>query len=59
MDVKIANGVATVTAYLRPVSGQGLCTAECGFVTQSVTLEEALPEGTLFQSPPGVDPGCG
>lgn len=59
LKVQVVEGVALITAYLRQADVDVTCSAECGFVTQTITLSEALPEGTSFASPDGIDPGCG
>ena len=59
LKVEVVEGVALITSYLRQADVDGTCSMECGFVTQTITLSEALPEGTSFASPDGIDPGCG
>ena len=52
-------GFDLVLLDLRQADVDGTCSMECGFVTQTITLSAALPEGTSLASPVGIDPGCG
>jgi hypothetical protein len=60
VHVEINDGRAVISAVLKEVELDGAdCTAECGTVTQTITLPEPLPTGVRFEAPPDADPGCG
>lgn len=61
IDLEVDGSVATVAAWMvGPPPRDGLtCTAECGRVTQAVTLDEPLPaEVNRFQPASGAVVGC-
>jgi hypothetical protein len=57
LDVDVGGGVALITAVMKGHDGD--CTGECASVTQTVTLDEPLPNDVRFEAPPDADPGCG
>jgi hypothetical protein len=66
--IKIADGVelavdgeqAVVSAWMRSdTPAEAACTLECGFVTQSVTLDQPLPATISFASADDAYEGCG
>jgi hypothetical protein len=60
LHVKVEGDVAIVTATMEGSTDvHDACTLECGYVTQSLTLDQPLAEGVRFASPPDADPGCG
>jgi hypothetical protein len=56
--VDVRDGVALITAVMKTRSNDGDCDALCASVTQTITLDEPLPEGVRFEAPPEPDPGC-
>lgn len=61
IEVTTEGSVATVTAWMAgPTPRDGLvCTADCGRVTQAVTLDEPLAESIeRFEPVPGAVQGC-
>lgn len=63
VDVEVRGDTAMVAAWMRgpePVPSEGaVCTTECGFVTQSVTLPEPLSERVAgFEPVDHAVPGC-
>ena len=57
--VDVKNGVAVITAMAKRFTIDGGCDAVCGTVTQTITLDEPLPEGVRFEPAFDADPGCG
>ncbi|MDQ3305359.1 MAG: hypothetical protein M3535_05160 [Actinomycetota bacterium] len=63
VDVRVQGEVAVISAWMRgpdlPLPPDTDCTAECGLVTQSVTLAEPLPdEVSALEPAPGSVDGC-
>ena len=58
VHVDVNDGVAVITAVMKSEPDGVDCTMECGTVTQTITLPEALPTGVRFEAPPDADPGC-
>ena len=59
LDVDVKDGVALITAVMKSRSNDGDCDALCAAVTQTITLDEPLPNDVRFEAPPDADPGCG
>lgn len=59
LSIGVVDGVATISAIVENSAGAKSCTLECGQVSQSVTLDEPLPEPVRFAYPDDADPGCG
>jgi hypothetical protein len=59
LTVDVGGDVAVVTAIMKREGEAERCTLECGYVTQSTTLAEPLPDGVRFEHPADADPGCG
>ncbi len=57
VDVEVRGDTAVVAAWMRgpelPMPENTACTMECGFVTQSVTLSEPLPDHVSEFEPAG------
>ena len=58
VTVEIDGTVARVGAWVSEVGGE-VCTAECGIVRQSVTLDEPLPRDVVLQPLAGAVRTCG
>ena len=58
LKVKVEGDVAIVTATMERPRDVHSCTLECGYVAQSLTLDQPLAEGVRFASPADADPGC-
>lgn len=58
LSIDLVDGEATVRAIVESRSGNGRCTLECGQVTQTVTLDEPLPDPVRFTYPADANPGC-
>ena len=59
LSINVADGVATISAIVENSNGAKRCTLECGHLSQSVTLDEPLPEPVRFAYPDDANPGCG
>ena len=59
LSIDVVDGVATIRAIVENTADAEQCTLECGNVSQSVTLDEPLPEPVRFAYPGDADPGCG
>jgi hypothetical protein len=60
LEVDFDGDVAVVSAWMRSDTPAGaLCTLECGFVTQSITLDVPVPATIGFVSSDDAFPGCG
>lgn len=59
LSIDVIDGVATISAIVENNTGSKACTLECGQVSQSVTLDEPLPEPVRFAYPGDAGPGCG
>ncbi len=58
LQVKVEGDVAIVTATMKGSADVHACTLECGYATQSLTLDQPLAVGVRFAAPPDADPGC-
>ena len=59
VDVAVEDDVAIISAWMRSdTPAEGMCTPDCGSVTQSVRLTMPLPDGVDFASPADAYPGC-
>lgn len=60
VTVRLVGATARVAAWVAEPAAQGNgCTAECGIIRQSVTLEQPLPESVRFEAVDGAVQGCG
>lgn len=58
LKVKVEGDVAIVIATMERRGDVSSCTLECGYVTQSLTLDQPLADGIRFAAPSNADPGC-
>ena len=59
VEIAIDGDVAVISVWMRSdTPTEVTCTMECGFVTQTLTLSDPLPNGTSFASPDDAYEGC-